>query len=91
MNEDKVWSKEDGFDEWHMSTFPITNIYTEPLFKWTHEGEYMNVELYCDHEIFVKNGVVSYVQTEHQTFVSSFRMKKYYDEETFELKALNFE
>ena len=91
INEDNIWMKRNGFNDWNMSVYPITNIYTEPSFKWNHEGDYMNVELYCNHEIFVKSGLASYVKTEHQTFVSSFRMKKYYNQETFELTALNFE
>lgn len=91
ISEDNVWKKEDGFNNYEMNTYPITDVYSDTSFKWTHDGEYIHVKMYCDYTVYLRMNAFSFTNKKFQVEVSSFRMKKYYNQETKELTALNFE
>ena len=89
--EDEVWEKEDGFNDYELNTYLITDVYSDVSFKWSHDGDYMHVKLYCDYTVYLRINAFTFTNKEFQVEVNSFRMKKYYNQETKELIALNFE
>lgn len=89
VKEESVWDKEEGFKSERWDGW-ITNVYSDYDFEWTNDGEYINVNMYCDYDVYYKFGL-NYFKDELHIFANSFRMKKYYNQETKALVALNFE
>lgn len=90
-NKKKVFDKEDGYVLERYTMALIHRVNVEPKYKWTHDGDYIQVGLYCDYTVdFILPPFTS--GTENiEVFAGTYRMKKHYNLETKKLTYLSFE
>lgn len=75
-------------------SYDIDDVYYYPKYELKHEGEYLHVKTSCSFEVHYSQQAGKYrqyMQENIETPVSSFRMKKYYNQETKYLENLIFE
>lgn len=90
--EEKVRNMEEGYQlEKYNNITKITNVQLYHDYKWSHDGEYLHVNLYCDYDVafFIPPWIGG--RDNLKVHAGTYWMKKYYNPETKRLISLHFE
>lgn len=92
QNTEKIMEIEEDFQlERYGRNYKVLDVDVDYDYQWKHEGDYLHVDVICDYQVYFMIPPFYSGNDELRIYEGTYRMKKYYNQETKRLISLAFE